>query len=114
PRPVVGLLDLDRPERRPQLDMAGLVLADRQMLDRFVVARQPVAIGLVAEDEVDGGQDVLGRAERALQPYRLEAPERIDHPRAEFAAAEREGLRLRTLERIDRLLLVAHREDRAG
>jgi hypothetical protein len=34
--------------------MAGRVLADGQMLDRFGVARQPIAILLAGKDEIDG------------------------------------------------------------
>ena len=109
-RPVFRLLDDGRTERWPDLDMAGRAGADRQMLDRLRIAGETVAVGFRRKHQIDRRQDVIGRAERARQLDVFELPFGAVHAFLKLATAATEGFRLGSLERIDRLLFVAHRK----
>ncbi len=84
------------------------------MDDFLLIPRQAFARLDGSEDAIDCQQDVLRGAERTLQPHLLEPALAVDHLTAELIAVEREGFRVRALEGIDRLLLVADGEDGAA
>ena len=111
--PVVRLLDRGGADRRPDLDIARRAGADRLVLDRLGIARQPLAGAGAGENPVDGGEDIVGRPERPVEFHRLEAALGGAHALVEEAAAVGKQPGIGALEGIDRLLFVADRKDGA-
>ncbi len=105
--PLVGL------DQRPQLDQARRGLAHRLVDGRHRIGGQPGMGGRLPEHHVDRVEHHRHRPERVFQRHRLERQSGVGVGALEVAAHLRKGFRRRVLEREDRLLVVADREDRA-
>ena len=93
---------------RPEVDPAGQLLLERDMGDHFAHA---LAV-LRGKGFIDGAQDFRCRAEAVCQFLAHEGAARRPQPRGEVVAHVAEDGRVGALERIDRLLVVAHDEQR--
>ncbi len=103
-------LDFDR----PQLDQPGIVLAIRLVRDLGVGGEDQSVCGRrLGKDAIDGLEHRLGRAEGEGERHVVPDERERVRPLPEFAADLAEPHRIRALETVDRLLLVADREQRA-
>ena len=105
--PVVGLVDDIGADRRPDLDIARRIGADRLVAQRIGVMADTAPHTRVGEDAVDGGEHVVGRTERPGELEVGKARLRIADAARKQQPAFSEGIGGRALEGIDRLFLVA-------
>ena len=103
-----------RAHQRPEFDETRGAAA-QGFMGRRPQARLGKADRVIAgrEDPIHGFQHGARRAERQVEGHGLEARIATRRGLAKGRALDGELGRLGTLERVDRLLLVAHREDRA-
>ena len=113
-RPVVGLFDGLRTQRGPDLDIPRCVVADRLVVERVGIVTDAAPHGFIGEDAVNRLEHVASRAERPGELQVGESGIAATHTRGEELPAFMKRLRRRPLKGIDRLLLVANREDGAG
>ncbi len=108
------LLDLLLGQRLPQLDQPGIALPEGVMFDDRVLDEDEAACGgRLGEYRVNGVEHRRGRAEREIERDLMEAEPRRLSPALEGAADFAEPRRVCALERVDRLFLIAHGEQRA-
>src|SRR5690606_11420149 len=89
--PIVGRLHRLRANGRPDLDIAGRGLSDRQVPKLFRIAGQPLSDLWRRKSQVDSRKDVGDRAEGMEKPHPLEAGADTLDGFGETIAAQGEG-----------------------